>query len=79
MLKKEAVEAFFEKLSAHDGIVLAVGVGALVLGILVDVFVIRIICLLLVIGSAGVTVMFLRSKQIVGHRPDVSAPSHRWP
>ncbi len=79
MLRKEEVESFFEKLSAHDGIVLAVGVGALVLGILVDVFVLRLICLLLVVGSAGVTVMFLRSKQIVGNRPAAPRSSHVWP
>ncbi len=65
MGKKEAFQSFLERMSAHDGIVLTVGVAALVLGILVDVFVVRILCLLVVLGSAGMTLMFLKGKQIL--------------
>ncbi len=55
------------KTSSLDGVILAVGVGALILGILVDVFIIRLLCLVLVAGVAVLIALAMRGKQFDQH------------
>ena len=50
------------KTSSLDGIILAVGVGGLVVGILVDVFIIRLLCLVLVVGVGLLVLLAMRAK-----------------
>jgi diguanylate cyclase (GGDEF)-like protein len=63
----DALRDKIRKLSTNtnsvDGIILTIGVGALILGILVDVFVIRLLCLLLVAGVGALVYAAIRGKQ----------------
>lgn len=49
---KEKFYSFLPTVSSSDVIILMAGLGALVLGVVVDVFVIRLVCLLIVLSSA---------------------------
>jgi len=46
-----------------DGVTLAVGSIALIVGILVDVFILRLLCLFLVLASASILYLTMRAKQ----------------
>ena len=50
------------RVGSIDGVVLAIGIGSLILGSLVDVFLIRLVCLFLIIGSATLLFFSLRMK-----------------
>ncbi len=59
---KEKLENMVARASSIDGIILFVGVIALVVGILVDVFILRLLCLLAVMASAILVFLSLRGK-----------------
>ncbi len=59
---KEKLEEVIVRVNSIDGFILAVGVCALVVGILVDVFILRLLCLLVVIVSAALVYLSLAAK-----------------
>ncbi|MBI3766015.1 MAG: GAF domain-containing protein, partial [Ignavibacteriales bacterium] len=61
---KERFETIIAKYHASEGILLAVGVSALLVGILVDIFFLRLVCLLVVIGSAGLMYAGMRAHHL---------------
>jgi diguanylate cyclase (GGDEF)-like protein len=63
MLKKR-IHDFVIRINSSDGVLLAVGVSAIVTGVLVDVFVVRLICLFVVMGSAVLLYALLRVRQM---------------
>ena len=60
---KDRVANILARVNSSDGIILTIGVAALVCGVLVDVFVVRLICLLAVLGAAVLVYAALRAKQ----------------
>lgn len=58
------IESMLEKINAGDGIFLIVGVVAVVTGILVDLFFIRLICLIVVITVGALFYFSLRAKEL---------------
>lgn len=62
-LIRQKLLTIVSKTNSLDGIILAVGMGGLVVGILVDVFIIRLLCLILVVSVAVLIVLAMRSKQ----------------
>ena len=66
------LDQLLKKVSGSDGIIISIGVFALILGVLVDIFLVRLVCLVLVIGSAGVMIALLRSRQAVGAPPPLT-------
>jgi diguanylate cyclase (GGDEF)-like protein len=64
---KERIRELVTRFNSSDGIVIAVGVSAIVVGVLVDVFVVRLLCLLVVIGAAGLFYALLRVRQMNVH------------
>jgi hypothetical protein len=68
---RRSLDLFLKKINGSDGIIISIGIVALITGILVDLFVVRLMCLLLVFGSAGVLVALLRSRQIDVAEPPV--------
>lgn len=71
-MKSDAIQKSLMRLTSKanslDGIIIAIGIGALVLGILVDVFIIRLLCLVLVFGVAGLIVIAMRAKPFEASR-----------
>ncbi len=63
MLKK-SIHDFVIRINSSDGVLLAVGVSAIVTGVLVDVFAVRLICLFVVMGSAVLLYALLRVRQM---------------
>jgi diguanylate cyclase (GGDEF)-like protein len=61
---KEEFEKIISKFNASEGIFLASGAVGMIVGVLVDIFVIRIICLFVVAGSALLTYASLRAKHL---------------
>jgi hypothetical protein len=57
-------ETLLSKLIGGEIIFLAIGICAMTIGVLVDQFIIRIICLVIVIGSALMIFSSLRAKQL---------------
>ena len=74
----EKVELIVKKAGKSDGIILAAGVGALILGILVDVFIVRLLCLFLVTGSAAITVALIRARRLDPHAGSDKASSQSY-
>ena len=60
---KVRVSNILARANSSDGIILTIGVLALVCGVLVDVFVVRLVCLLVVLGAAVLVYAALRAKQ----------------
>ncbi len=62
-----AIRKYFDlvlrKVNSSDGIVISVGIIALITGILVDSFVVRLICLLVVVSAAIITIALTRLRQ----------------
>ncbi|HZY10583.1 MAG TPA: diguanylate cyclase [Bacteroidota bacterium] len=52
-----------KKIDSIDGIILAIGIGALIIGVLVDIFLVRLLCLVFVLCSALLVFLLLRLKQ----------------
>jgi len=52
------------KINAGDGIFLIIGISALLVGILVDVFVVRLLCLIIVLVSAALIYFTLRAREL---------------
>lgn len=52
------------RLTTNEAISIAVGVIAFVVGVIIDVFVLRLVCLVVVIGSAVLVYASLRAKQL---------------
>lgn len=52
-----------KKVDSIDGIILAIGMGALIIGVLVDIFLVRLLCLSIVLCSAALVFSLLRLKQ----------------
>ncbi len=53
-------------INSSDGIIVASGILALIAGILVDIFIVRILCLIIVAGSALLMVALVRARQEQG-------------
>ncbi|MBI5020678.1 MAG: sensor domain-containing diguanylate cyclase [Ignavibacteriales bacterium] len=53
-----------EKINAGDGIFLVIGVVAVVTGILVDIFLIRLICLIVVLSVGALFIFSVRAKEL---------------
>ena len=62
---KEYFVAFSKRVNSSDGIILTIGIFALILGILIDVFIIRLLCLFVVMGAAVLLFATLRAKEHV--------------
>lgn len=60
---KELLHRLQERATKSDGIILSIGVAAFIAGILLDVFILRLICLFIVVGSAVLVVAAIRAKQ----------------
>ncbi|HEV8537869.1 MAG TPA: diguanylate cyclase [Bacteroidota bacterium] len=60
------------RVNSSDGIIVAIGIGALILGFLVDVFLVRLICVLVVVGAGILVYAVLHSRQNEG---GVGAPT----
>ena len=52
------------KVNSSDGIIVSVGIFALITGVLVDAFIVRLVCLFIVLGSAVLTYALLRAKRL---------------
>ncbi len=61
---RERYERMLERMNASEGMFIATGVSAVVVGILVDVFVLRLVCLFFVLGSAVLVIASLRAKHL---------------
>jgi diguanylate cyclase (GGDEF)-like protein len=64
LIDREKIYSIVEKIHASESIILAIGIVSIVIGILVDVFLIRIICLLCVIFSAFFLFSSIRAKSL---------------
>ncbi|MBI4546791.1 MAG: diguanylate cyclase [Ignavibacteriae bacterium] len=64
---KATVRKFIIRVNSSDGIILTVGIIALITGILVDVLILRIICVAVVLGSAVILFALQRIKKIEIH------------
>lgn len=61
------IHDFAVRIKSSDGILLAIGVSAIVVGILVDMFIVRLLCLFVVMGSAVLLYALLRVRQMNIH------------
>jgi len=59
---QESIRKLTSKANSLDGIIISIGIGALIVGILVDVFILRLLCLVLVLGVAGLVIIAMRAK-----------------
>ncbi len=64
LISREKISSIVEKVHASESLILAIGIAAIIIGILVDVFFIRIICLLCVLFSAFFMFSSLRGKSL---------------
>jgi len=64
---KNRIHDFVVRINSSDGVLLAIGVSAIVLGVLVDVFVVRLVCLFVVMGSGVLLYALLRVRQLNIH------------
>jgi len=60
---KERFEVLLRKVNSSDGIIVSIGISALVTGILVDIFVVRLVCLLVVVSSTVLVYALVRVKR----------------
>ena len=60
---KDKFNSIIARVNSSDGIILAIGICALILGVLVDSFVVRLICLLVVMGAGVLVYAVLHSKR----------------
>src|SRR5437899_1915937 len=67
---QESIRKLTSKANSLDGIIISIGIGALIVGILVDVFVIRLLCLVLVLGVAALVIIAMRAKPFDQPRED---------
>jgi diguanylate cyclase (GGDEF)-like protein len=73
---RNRIDDIVERLNSSDGIVLAVGIIALIAGVLVDVFVWRLICLLVVVGSSMLLYALYHVRTVHDHGTAKGANSH---
>lgn len=64
---KERFQDLSSRMNASESIFLAAGIIAVVVGVLIDVFVLRIICLVVVLGSAALAYASYRAKHLRIH------------
>src|SRR6266850_2564901 len=67
MSVKERIEKIGSGANAGDGIFLAIGISAFIVGILVDVFLLRLLCLVVVMVSGGLVFASMRAKHLRIH------------
>lgn len=65
--KNELVRGIQSKFAGGDTVFLAIGIIAIIAGILVDLFVLRLLCLLVVVGSAVLLYSSIRAHQLQFH------------
>jgi diguanylate cyclase (GGDEF)-like protein len=77
-MAKNRIHDFVVRLNSSDALLLGVGVAAIVVGVLVDVFIVRLLCLFVVIGSAILLYALLRVRQMNMHleTAGVKSPFH---
>src|SRR5712671_5707357 len=63
LMIKDKFNGIITRVNSSDGIILAIGIGALVLGLLVDSFIVRLVCLLIVVGAGILVYAVLHSKR----------------
>jgi diguanylate cyclase (GGDEF)-like protein len=63
-INNQNIESLLEKMNAGDGIFLIVGILAVVVGILVDIFFIRLICLFIVLIAGALIIFSIRAKEL---------------
>jgi diguanylate cyclase (GGDEF)-like protein len=63
-INNQNIESLLEKINAGDGIFLVIGVFAVVIGILVDIFLIRLICLIVVLSVGALFIFSVRAKEL---------------
>jgi hypothetical protein len=63
LMIKDKFNSIITRVNSSDGIILAIGIGALILGVLVDSFIVRLVCLLVVIGAGVLVYAVLHSKR----------------
>lgn len=66
---REKFYALLPKLNSSDGIILSVGIGALVVGLLVDIFLLRLMCLLIVLSSGVLLAVVFHLRRTTGPAP----------
>ncbi|TLY28287.1 MAG: diguanylate cyclase [Ignavibacteria bacterium] len=64
---KKRIPDFMSRINSSDGLLLALGISAIVIGILVDLFFIRLLCLFVVIGTAILLYALMRVRQMNLH------------
>ena len=74
---QESIRKLTSKANSLDGIIISIGIGALIVGILVDVFIIRLLCLVLVLGVAGLVIIAMRAKPFDQPREEEMGTSAR--
>src|SRR5260221_1624454 len=60
---KEKFNDVVARVNSSDGIIVAIGIGALIFGILIDVFAVRLLCLLIVAGAGILVYAIFHSRQ----------------
>ncbi len=60
---RQYLDLFLKKINSSDGIIISMGVAAIVTGVLVDLFLIRLICLIVVISTAAILVALYHARQ----------------
>jgi diguanylate cyclase (GGDEF)-like protein len=57
-------EDLLRRLPADESVLIAVGIGAFLVGVLVDIFLLRLICLIVVLGTAGLLFASVRVRHL---------------
>ncbi len=79
-LKGHRIEDLIRRFSADDSILIAIGIGAFLIGVLVDIFILRLICLIFVLGAAGLLYASVRVRHLGLHSGrDAGTPSVSQP
>jgi diguanylate cyclase (GGDEF)-like protein len=60
---RQHFDLFLKRINSSDGIIISFGVVAIITGVLVDLFVIRLLCLLVVVSSAAILVALYHARQ----------------
>ncbi len=63
------------RVNSSDGIIVAIGISALILGILVDIFLVRLLCLIIVVGAGVLVYAILHSRHQIAEEVMVTASS----
>jgi transcriptional regulator with GAF, ATPase, and Fis domain len=79
MVNKDRLRELLMRVNSSDGLLISTGIVAIITGVIVDVFVIRLICLIVVVASSIMVYALMRVRQTSGYSGSESANSQFHP